>query len=255
MSEQREASSLIAIEKQSHWLIDQMQGQVDEEKGKNCKNEVEAEAKIAEYLKRHSETGQYEYLVRGATLVCSNGSHKRKVNLPKCHGVYIGDHPLLHKFECVSEYQCGIEQCNITFFGVCIPEDGEPPQTEIKTYLKEEKNSSGGLLGPITGHKCQPVIVGCWNDTYYDTRIVDNGDKCSWDRNFAEKYGKNMAAGECTVTTGSFLVCKYGGLIQPINSGQKTRVLEQDFYNSEDFEKVVCSCRAGRKTPVEKNEG
>ena len=85
-------------------------------------------------MKNHSETGTYEYLVRGATLICSNGTHKRKLNLPKCHGVYIGEHPVMHELECVSEAVCGRDKCNIAFFGICIPESGSPPPTEVKTY-------------------------------------------------------------------------------------------------------------------------
>lgn len=253
MSEIEKANSLIALEKQSQELINQMQEQVDEAKGKNCTDEAEAEAKIKEYARNHSETGQYEYLVRGATLVCSNGSHKRKINLPKCHGVYVGEHPVLHELECVPEPLCGLEQCNITFFGVCTPQDGQPPQTEIKVYQKTVQNASDGLPGVVTGYKCQPVIVGCWNDTYYDTKIIDNGDKNPVARRLMEGNGLQIA-GNSTVTTGSFLVCKYGGLIEPVDSGQRTLVFEEDFYNREDFEKVTGYYRRDSKTPVEKGE-
>ena len=38
-----------------------------------------------------------EYLVRGALLYCTNGTHPRRINLPICHGSYIKGHPLLHK--------------------------------------------------------------------------------------------------------------------------------------------------------------
>ncbi len=50
-----------------------------------------------------------EYLVRGAVLICTNGSHKRKINLPKCHGIYAGIHPLLHELEYLTESACGRE--------------------------------------------------------------------------------------------------------------------------------------------------
>ncbi len=253
MSEIERADSLIALEKQSQELIDQMQGQVDAAKGKDCTDEAEAEAKIREYARNHSETGQYEYLVRGATLVCSNGSHKRKINLPKCHGVYVGEHPVLHELECVAEPLCGLEKCNVTFFGVCMPQDGQPPQTEVKTYGKTARNSKDGVPGTVTGHKCQPVIVGCWNDTYSDTRIVDNGDKNPGARRLTEQSGAKIL-GNNTVTTGSFLICKYGGLIEPIDSGQRTLVFEEDFYNSEDFHKVVGYYRGDGRNPVEKGD-
>jgi hypothetical protein len=90
-----------------------LQSLVDEAKGKHASDEREAEEKINQYMKNHSETGIYEYLVRGATLICSNGTHKRKLNLPKCHGVYIGEHPVMHELECVSEAVCGRDKCNI----------------------------------------------------------------------------------------------------------------------------------------------
>jgi len=56
--------------------------------------------------------GDQEYLVRGACLECSCGSHPRKLNLPKCHGVYITGHPMIHQFDSVP-----IE--NIAPFGMC----------------------------------------------------------------------------------------------------------------------------------------
>ena len=97
------------------------------------------------------------------------------------------------------------------------------------------------------------MIVGCWNDTYSDSRIVDNGDKNPGARRLTEQSGAKIL-GNNTVTTGSFLICKYGGLIEPIDSGQGTLVFEEDFYNSEDFHKVVGYYRGDRKNPVEKGD-
>ena len=62
-------------------LLKSMQGKVDEEKGKNEKDEKKQEEKIKEYLANHSETKSLEYLVRGAKLICSNGTHIRHLNL------------------------------------------------------------------------------------------------------------------------------------------------------------------------------
>ena len=47
-------------------LLKSMQGKVDEEKGKNEKDEKKQEEKIMEYLENHSEKKSLDYLVRGA---------------------------------------------------------------------------------------------------------------------------------------------------------------------------------------------
>lgn len=179
--------------------------------------EAETEAKISEYAKKYEEKKMNEYLVRGAVLVCNKGSHKRKINLPKCHGVYIREFPVLHELECMTECQCGLAKCNVTYFGVC---EAEPP-TETKTYFKTPLNSRDGSSGSVTGCKCEPVIVGTWNNCYEKTKIIDNGIKNPTDRNRV-KRGEN-GIGQNTLTMGSFLVCKYGGIIEPIDSGQKFR--------------------------------
>lgn len=195
-------------------LLENMHTKIDEEKGEKEENEQKAEEKINEYMKKHSETEKYEYLVRGATLVCRNGSHKRRINLPKCHGVYVGSHPLIHALDCIAD-----EYCNISMFGVCDPKGGSILETDIVCYKKTEENSKDGTVGEVTGKKCEPFIIGVWQDTYTNTRIVDNGAKNPEDR--AKVWSKfERPEGEETVTTGSFLVCKYGGLIEPINSGQ-----------------------------------
>lgn len=174
--------------------------------------DAETEKRISECVKKNEEKKKNEYLVRGAVLVCNKGSHKRKINLPKCHGVYIREFPVLHELECKTECQCGLGKCNVTYFGVC---EAEPP-TETKTYFKTTLNSRDGSAGIVTGCKCEPVIVGTWNNCYEKTRIIDNGIKNPTDRKMNEN-----GIGQSTLTTRSFLICKYGGIIEPIDSGQK----------------------------------
>lgn len=53
-----------------------------------------------------------EYLVRGALLSCDFGSHPRRLNLLKSHGIYIKDHPMIMDSDCIVDE-------NITYFGVC----------------------------------------------------------------------------------------------------------------------------------------
>ena len=55
---------------------------------------------------------QYEYLVRGALLQCSCGSFPRRLNLPLCHGVYIGKNPVMNSGDYIPEV-------NVMSFGTC----------------------------------------------------------------------------------------------------------------------------------------
>ncbi len=191
-----------------------------------------------------------EYLVRGATLICTNGSHKRKLNLPKCHGVYATNHPLLHKGNHLEEWRCDENNCNITSFGICTPKEGIYPPTEIKTYLRTGVNSKDGLCGPVTGHMCRPEIIGDWRTTYEKTRIVDNGMFNSADRNRA-KNASGRPIGEDTLTMQSFLICRYGGEIRPIDSGQFSPVTKSDFCNPPDYSKVMGTPNAGTNKAYE----
>ncbi len=225
-----EQKKLAEYDEKSKELMEQMHSQVDTDKGTDAESEEEATEKITEYLANHSETGSLEYLVRGATLVCRNGSHKRRINLKKCHGVYIGSHPLIHELDCVPG-----DNYNIAMFGVCQPTGGPGVSRETVSYVKTEENSRDGSSGTVTGEKCTPVIIGVWQDTYPSTRIVDNGLKNPEDR--ARAWSRmETPCGEATVTCNSFLVCKYGGLIEPIDSGQ----------NVENEDEHVCDGETGQ---------
>ena len=188
-------------------------------------HDFETEEQIAEYLKRHTEDGKCEYLVRGALLRCRHGTHARQLNLKKCHGVYIKGHPYIHALNCFVG-----EEENITWYGVC--KAPCPPPTETIHLTKDVPRSptTGAPTGTapggfVSGHKCSPEIVGAiWMDSYELTRIVDNGDIDPSDRakvqsltsNFSELTDEEQIAqstqpdGIPTTTTLSFLICKYG---------------------------------------------
>lgn len=154
------------------------------------KNEIEMDASLPESL-----------LVRGALLQCSCGTHCRRLNLPKSYGVYEEDkrHPVVLKKDCV----VGDEQ-NIAYFGVC--NSAHKPNTDIiclKPYVwpNGEKSSSKN----VTGNKCTPVILDSW---------FNPQEKYSYtDPETGKKY--------LSLKTGSFLVCKYGGVIKVQTSGQE----------------------------------
>lgn len=171
-------------------------------------DEEESAAIIKEHLTQHNENKKNPaYLVRGAELMCSQGSNKRMMNLSPCHGVYIKVHAVVHELDCIQ----GDEE-NITWFGVCTP--GEELETEQIQLIGDDGKK-------CHGKKCKPHIIGTWLESYDQTKIVDNGNKMP--KEDGEIEGCN------TLTMDSFLVCKHGGIIMPINSGQDREVGAEEF--------------------------
>ena len=62
----------------------------------------------------------------------------------------------------------------------------------------------------VKGYPCTPCIVGTWKDVYESEKILRNNAD-------ATSEGDKLSA----LTQRSFLVCAYGGLIEPISSGQE----------------------------------
>lgn len=194
-------------------------------KGEAEENEEDAEKKIKDYLKKHNNGKENnEYLVRGAELQCSCGSHTRKLNLSPCHGVYIKGHPVVHELDCMQ----GAKD-NITWFGVCSNED----LVSVDIMIKDENG------GEIRGLKCDPEIVGIWIDSYEGTRIVDNGNKMQDD--------PDNPAGCNTLTVGSFLVCRNGGIISPVSSGQDRKVEIEEFVEGWNAYRRVMGLRSSEE--------
>ena len=184
------------------------------------KKHIDPSDAIKKHLMEQPSKKKPEYLVRGALLHCRCGSYARRLNLSKDHAIYMTEHPVIHELNCI----CG-EGENITPFGVC--RSTRPAETEIITCAKDvPRGPNGEPTGPAPsgvdiGRKCSPVIVDLkWTNTYQKTRIVDNGEHNPGDRALAKSI-MGAAIGEATVTTLSFLVCKYGGLIEPYTSGQE----------------------------------
>jgi len=163
------------------------------------------------------------YLVRGADLHCTHGSHTRKLNQPRCHGVYITKEPMIHKLDCVpGDFQ------NISSFGVCDSPSIKnavplPPTVTLKLVGYDEDGKPIPDLGNVKGRACMPMIAGTWLNVYEETRIVDNGDKDPADKH---KENSSMSKGYPAATTESFLVCIHGGIIRPLSSGQHNRDVE-----------------------------
>ena len=162
---------------------------------------------ILEYLQNNPDA-LYTYLVRGAVLQCRMATHIRKLNLPLCHAIYTGEikHPIIHAEDAVPNE-------NVMFFGHCHGTMGE--QGDAETIDLEMVSYDKDLLPSYTGtvkrgYKCNPQIIdNQWQMTHRETRITRNGQPMS-ESNAVE-----------SVTGASFLMCRFGGLIEPLTSGQE----------------------------------
>ena len=58
-------------------------------------HEMELQALFDQLELEEGEEVQFPCLVRGAELYCNCGTHKRRLNLPICHGVYTNGKPMM----------------------------------------------------------------------------------------------------------------------------------------------------------------
>ncbi|WP_068777094.1 DUF4280 domain-containing protein [Paenibacillus sp. FJAT-26967] len=122
------------------------------------------------------------YVVRGACIKCSFGSHKRHINLPNSHGSYVNGKPMLNE----DDFSPG----NISHFGVC-SSPFNPSRGNV-CFIGED----GTTLH--TGKPCLPSIL--WKWTYpKETTKVD---------------------GKPALTTKSEIYCEFKGIIKFLNDGQ-----------------------------------
>ena len=181
--------------------------------------------KMEEYIEEnYEELIPEQYVVRGSTLKCTCGSHERKLDMLKDHAVYVEGFPMIHELDKELEE-------NIKYFGVC--SSGSPLLNSesvklVKISYDEEGNE---IKQTVKGTKCQPYIIGNWRDTKENVRIVDNGDKDGFDK-FRDPEDENK--GYRAVTTKSFLICRHGGIIEPLDSGQV--MIESEENNQEEPE-------------------
>lgn len=187
------------IDRQSEEALDQ---------SKKSKNEKTIE-ELKKALEERSDQ-EPEYLVRGAPLRCSCGSHMRYLDMWETHGVYLDDKPVMHKMDCVPEK-------NIMSFGIC--SSPIAALTETGSFLVGAETDAEGnyLRSPedrvITGLVCKPKIgEEGWENCKNETKIAQDAT------------AKTASHKGCTcyeaITTASYLVCEHGGLIFPVGSGQ-----------------------------------
>jgi len=193
-----------------------------------------AEQTIHEHMQNYP-VEKYEYLVRGALLECDQGSHRRRLNIPLDHAVYTTKRPMLHKMDCIPG-----DEHNISSFGVCnssLMTSGPTVTLQAVKHTGEESVPTGQN---VRGRACVPIIIGTWLNSYAPTKItdrfspvsqdggkspleivraaIDDDEKTTWER--LENLVGHLPNDYNSITTASFLVCKYGGLIEPVTSGQ-----------------------------------
>ncbi|MCT4508153.1 MAG: DUF4280 domain-containing protein [Tepidibacter sp.] len=123
----------------------------------------------------------HAYVVRGARMVCSCGSHKRRINLPQCHGVYIKNQPKMNQNDCKHD--------NIPYFGIC--SNPSSSGAEVINLVSPDR-------GEIQGFKCERNFLGVWENVKEDC-VID---------------------GVGALKTDSYIICEHGGCIAFENSGQ-----------------------------------
>ena len=180
---------------------------VEEQSSTNPPEPSEQDAAIMERMAAYQAEHQQSidaYVVRGALLKCRYGSHCRRLNLPRCHGVYVLKHPIMFKKDCAGGTEG--DDINVTTFGVC-SSPSNPTGGCIRLVKEAPRNPDGTFKedgvasGTVTGTPCIPEIVGEWENTHQDAHIGPEGEEA--------------------LVTSSFLVCCYGGLIEIIRSGQE----------------------------------
>lgn len=156
-------------------------------------DEIKDETEITEEEELH-----YPYVVRGATMYCSCGTHTRKLDMPVSHGSFIRNQAMMNKTDC----KVGIDQ-NIPPFGACWSETKEGIDIKIEDTkdlfpFTDENGNPVEVPLPIEGKLCEPELAKEWSDAQEET-LVD---------------GKPALTVKCTIT------CKYGGVIGFMDAGQ-----------------------------------
>jgi len=114
---------------------------------------------------------EYPYVVRGAQIYCTWGSHSRRIDMPACHGSYIREKPNMHEKDC----QVGLD-ANIPPFGACFSPANPGPEIMIHDAQgamprQDANGNSVPTVTPIIGKPCEPVLGDKWCDAYGDTLI------------------------------------------------------------------------------------
>jgi hypothetical protein len=172
----------------------------------NKKEQALIDEKIAELAARHKED-----LVRGALLRCSHGSHQRMLNLNRDHGVYVRQNPQARATD-AAPGRGGDPLYNIGWFGHC-SSPTPPPSGAVRLRVFSPVDERGAYRqAPVDataeGPQCEPWFsTGCWQNT--DGRAAVPQDPAG-----AGSRSYDVA------TTQSYILCRHGGIVYPLTSGQ-----------------------------------
>lgn len=148
------------------------------------------------------------YVVRGAKIRCTCGSHPRKFNLLESHGLYYKDIAIASAEDKIGEFDNvyitpgtelesnNPEKCNIRHFGIC----NSPYNITNKDNIKYEAfNENGKEVEPVEGKQCYVKVTGDWIDSKENVKL--NGDKA--------------------INLTSYIACDFGGIIYFEDAGQE----------------------------------
>lgn len=151
--------------------------------------------KIEELMAKHYEFyGQFkqesEYVTSGSLLCCTAGSKLTRFDIPTDHGVTKGYAAIGVCNDCTPDN-------NVYSFGSCkLPTPAGYPYRNLIT-IKEESDPSVSYVRQI----CVPMLAKSWqNQDKENLHIYDSSD---------QQYHE-------VLTTGAFLTCFYGGLINVV---------------------------------------
>lgn len=200
---------------------------------KEKQKEAETQNAMMEALE-YLQAVSFEYLTRGALLMCTGGAVCRHLNLPQDHGFFYGeeDDPVVNKNDC----QVG-DAFHITNFGTCSgsnPPDKKVVMEDMVTTDESGLKTQGQDEDTVDrGFQCIPEIVEPgWINTFPQTKVGEEGIEA--------------------VSTKSFLVCIHGGMIYPINSGQHSVL--QNLLKDSEIKKEFDSLCAGYQSLKEEEK-
>ncbi len=177
---------------------------------------------LAAWLLENAAENSLEYVVRGAPIMCNCGTHSRHLDMPMSHGFYVNGKAVAFEGDRRPEE-------NIPYFGHCQSPCHNLTET-ISLRMQKNVNAEGVSLAEYDGSvyegvKCIPEINGNWENVHETTLIAMDGKK-----------GTDAAVYKRAVTTASFLLCKQGGTIYPLTSGQHDESYYQAPFQSYPYE-------------------
>ena len=185
---------------------------------KNTKACMEQKKQIEETMESLANRDK-ENLVRGALLKCNCGSHYRRLNLRKDHGVLVRERPRIHEKDAVPDTYSGGDP-NICWFGICssVLDHKEPLKKEkIRLQPYTQTDAYGRYLAvpqdaSIVGIRCRPKFER------NEWQQCDSYASISEDGPFSQGGVYDFYN---VATLQSYIMCIHGGVISPIDSGQE----------------------------------